>query len=208
MDLAASDLIATGKLAGVALHPPSAFVQARAEFLTPAKRFKAYIKDQLPRPAYLRDWEVITAAVGRRARLSSRRSVILTSGPTGNTSIPKPISQLRLRLLTEPSAAAVPCAVVHGGKFLGLVPPEMAANKITSRWVEPPRPAPTSNAMRIQPSAWFTKHSAHSTFPRVWYRSATLGRRSMRSLPMLWLLSTGRRVGLKRCRHRSARSCD
>jgi 2-keto-4-pentenoate hydratase/2-oxohepta-3-ene-1,7-dioic acid hydratase in catechol pathway len=63
MDLAAGDLIATGTPGGVALHPPSAFVQALAGFLTPAKRFKAFLKGQLARPAYLRDGQVMTAAI-------------------------------------------------------------------------------------------------------------------------------------------------
>ena len=63
MDLAPGDLIATGTPGGVALHPPSAFVQALAGFLTPAKRFKAFMKGQLPRAAYLRDGQVMTAAI-------------------------------------------------------------------------------------------------------------------------------------------------
>lgn len=63
MDLAAGDLIATGTPGGVALHPPSAFVQALAGFLAPAKRFKAFMKGQLPRPAYLRDGQIMTAAI-------------------------------------------------------------------------------------------------------------------------------------------------
>lgn len=63
MDLAAGDLIATGTPGGVALHPPSAFVQAIAGFLTPANRFKAFLKGQLPRPAYLRDGQIMTATI-------------------------------------------------------------------------------------------------------------------------------------------------
>ncbi|WP_439547196.1 fumarylacetoacetate hydrolase family protein [Sandarakinorhabdus sp.] len=63
MDLQAGDLIATGTPGGVALHPPSAFVQALAGFLSPARRFKAFMKGQLQQPRYLRDGQVITASI-------------------------------------------------------------------------------------------------------------------------------------------------
>jgi 2,4-didehydro-3-deoxy-L-rhamnonate hydrolase len=63
MDLAAGDLIATGTPGGVALHPPSAMVQAIAGFLSPARRFEAFMTGQLKRPQYLRDGQVITASI-------------------------------------------------------------------------------------------------------------------------------------------------
>lgn len=63
MDLAPGDLIATGTPGGVALHPPSPLVQAIAGFLSPARRFKAFLKSQLGRPQYLRDGQVITASI-------------------------------------------------------------------------------------------------------------------------------------------------
>lgn len=63
MDLAAGDLIATGTPGGVALHPPSPLIQAIAGFLSPARRFKAFMTGQLKRPQYLRDGQVITATI-------------------------------------------------------------------------------------------------------------------------------------------------
>jgi 2-keto-4-pentenoate hydratase/2-oxohepta-3-ene-1,7-dioic acid hydratase in catechol pathway len=66
MDLAAGDLIATGTPGGVALHPPSPLVQAIAGFMSPARRFKAFMTGQLKRSQYLRDDQVITATIRTR----------------------------------------------------------------------------------------------------------------------------------------------
>jgi 2,4-didehydro-3-deoxy-L-rhamnonate hydrolase len=63
MDLSAGDLIATGTPAGVALHPPSAFVQAIAGFLSPASRFRMFLKGQLKRQQYLQPGQVLTATI-------------------------------------------------------------------------------------------------------------------------------------------------
>ncbi|MFL0670202.1 MAG: fumarylacetoacetate hydrolase family protein [Erythrobacter sp.] len=86
MDLAAGDLIATGTPGGVALHPPSGFVQALAGFLTPAKRFRAFMKGQLPRAAYLRDGQVMTAAIRTQdgaIDLGAQRNLIRPAGQAG-----------------------------------------------------------------------------------------------------------------------------
>ncbi len=66
MDLSAGDLIATGTPGGVALHPPSPMIQAIAGFLSPARRFKAFMAGQLKRSQYLRDRQVITATIRTR----------------------------------------------------------------------------------------------------------------------------------------------
>jgi 2,4-didehydro-3-deoxy-L-rhamnonate hydrolase len=63
MDVHPGDLIATGTPAGVALHPPSAFIQALAGFLSPAKRFGAFMKGQLKRDAYLQPGQYIQATI-------------------------------------------------------------------------------------------------------------------------------------------------
>ena len=63
MDLDAGDLIATGTPAGVALAPPSAFKQALAGFLKPAKRFAIFMKGQLASPKYLQRGQTMTASI-------------------------------------------------------------------------------------------------------------------------------------------------
>jgi 2,4-didehydro-3-deoxy-L-rhamnonate hydrolase len=63
MDLSAGDLIATGTPAGVALHPPPAFVQAIGGFLSPTARFKAFLNRQLKRPYYLKAGQTIEAGI-------------------------------------------------------------------------------------------------------------------------------------------------
>lgn len=83
MDLAAGDLVATGTPGGVALHPPSAFVQALAGFLTPARRFKAFMKSQLPRTEYLRDGQMMTAKIRTKdgaIDLGEQRNLIQSAG--------------------------------------------------------------------------------------------------------------------------------
>ncbi|WP_435417916.1 fumarylacetoacetate hydrolase family protein [Parerythrobacter aurantius] len=63
MDLDAGDLIATGTPGGVALHPPGAFVQALGGFLSPKRRFSAFMKGQLKRAEYLKDGDVIESRI-------------------------------------------------------------------------------------------------------------------------------------------------
>jgi 2,4-didehydro-3-deoxy-L-rhamnonate hydrolase len=63
MDLNAGDLIATGTPAGVALRPPPAFVQAIGGFLSPAARFRAFLKGQLKREHYLKLGQTITSSI-------------------------------------------------------------------------------------------------------------------------------------------------
>ncbi len=63
MDLDAGDFIATGTPGGVALHPPSAFIQAIGGFLSPQKRFAAFLKGQLKKPYYLRVGQRIEATI-------------------------------------------------------------------------------------------------------------------------------------------------
>lgn len=63
MDLEAGDLIATGTPAGVAMHPPPGFIQALAGFLSPAARFKAFLKGQMKRPQYLQIGQTINATI-------------------------------------------------------------------------------------------------------------------------------------------------
>ncbi len=63
MDIDAGDLIATGTPGGVALHPPSAFVQALGGFLSPQRRFAAFLKGQLKRPQYLHAGQRIEATI-------------------------------------------------------------------------------------------------------------------------------------------------
>jgi 2-keto-4-pentenoate hydratase/2-oxohepta-3-ene-1,7-dioic acid hydratase in catechol pathway len=63
MDLAPGDLIATGTPAGVALRPPPSFIQALAGFMSPAARFKAFLKGQLKRPQYLKPGQTMTSTV-------------------------------------------------------------------------------------------------------------------------------------------------
>ena len=66
MDLDAGDLIATGTPAGVALHPPSAFIQAMAGFLNPKARFAKFLSGQLRRDAYLQSGQMITGTIRTR----------------------------------------------------------------------------------------------------------------------------------------------
>ncbi len=63
IDLDAGDLIATGTPGGVALHPPSAFIQALGGFLSPRKRFAAFLKGQLKKPYYLRSGQHIESTI-------------------------------------------------------------------------------------------------------------------------------------------------
>lgn len=63
MDLDAGDLIATGTPGGVALHPPSATIQALAGFLSPKTRFGIFLKGQLKRHQYLRSGQTMTTSI-------------------------------------------------------------------------------------------------------------------------------------------------
>jgi 2,4-didehydro-3-deoxy-L-rhamnonate hydrolase len=77
MDLNAGDLIATGTPAGVALRPPPAFVQAISGFLSPAARFKAFLKGQLKREKYLKVGQIVTSTIATpdgKIHLGSQRN--------------------------------------------------------------------------------------------------------------------------------------
>ncbi|MBU6320741.1 MAG: fumarylacetoacetate hydrolase family protein [Alphaproteobacteria bacterium] len=63
MDLHAGDLIATGTPAGVALRPPPALAQAIGGFLSPAARFRAFMRGQLKRAQYLQPGQTVTASI-------------------------------------------------------------------------------------------------------------------------------------------------
>jgi len=63
MNLHPGDLIATGTPAGVALRPPPAFAQAIAGFLSPATRFRAFLRGQLKRPQYLQPGQTVAASI-------------------------------------------------------------------------------------------------------------------------------------------------
>jgi 2,4-diketo-3-deoxy-L-fuconate hydrolase len=63
MDLDAGDLIATGTPGGVALHPPSATIQALAGFLSPKTRFGMFLKGQMKRHQYLRSGQTMTTSI-------------------------------------------------------------------------------------------------------------------------------------------------
>ena len=81
MDLDAGDLIATGTPAGVALHPPSAFIQAVAGFLNPKTRFAKFLSGQLKRDAYLKPGQTMTATIRTRdgtIDLGEQRNHIIT----------------------------------------------------------------------------------------------------------------------------------
>jgi len=63
MDLDAGDLIATGTPGGVALHPPSSTIQALAGFLSPATRFRMFMKGQMKRAQYLQNGQTMMTSI-------------------------------------------------------------------------------------------------------------------------------------------------
>lgn len=63
MDMDAGDLIATGTPGGVALRPPSSIIQALAGFLSPATRFRMFLKGQMKRTQYLQKGQTMSAAI-------------------------------------------------------------------------------------------------------------------------------------------------
>ncbi|MBA4761821.1 fumarylacetoacetate hydrolase family protein [Sphingomonas sp.] len=62
-DLRPGDLIATGTPSGVALKVPSAPLMFIGKFLSPAARYKAFVRGQLKNPAYLKDGDVIECGI-------------------------------------------------------------------------------------------------------------------------------------------------
>ncbi|WP_189338370.1 fumarylacetoacetate hydrolase family protein [Sphingobium sp. SCG-1] len=62
-DLRPGDLIATGTPSGVAIKVPSAAVMFVAKFMSPAARYKAFLKGQLKNPAYLKEGDLIECGI-------------------------------------------------------------------------------------------------------------------------------------------------
>lgn len=62
-DLRPGDMIATGTPAGVALKVPAAPLMFIGKFLSPAARYRAFVKGQLRNPAYLKDGDVIECGI-------------------------------------------------------------------------------------------------------------------------------------------------
>lgn len=62
-DLRPGDMIATGTPSGVALTVPAAPLMFIGKFLSPAARYRAFVKGQLRNPAYLKDGDVIECGI-------------------------------------------------------------------------------------------------------------------------------------------------
>jgi 2-keto-4-pentenoate hydratase/2-oxohepta-3-ene-1,7-dioic acid hydratase in catechol pathway len=77
--LSAGDLVLTGTPAGTALSAPPKAVEILASLLPPAVKWKAFFKRQAANPKYLRDGDVVEAAVATddgSIDLGSQRSTV------------------------------------------------------------------------------------------------------------------------------------